>query len=42
VEYFTSSLSLNEFDNLKQDLLLSLKKQMEQDEIGMMVGNVVG
>jgi len=42
VEYFTSSLSLNEFDDLKQDLLLSLKKQMEQDEIGMMVGNVAG
>ncbi len=40
VEYFTSSLSLTEFNTLKQDLLLSLKKQMEQDEIGMMVGNV--
>ena len=41
VEYFTSSISLSEFDALKQDLLLSLKKQMEQGEIGMMVGNLV-
>ena len=41
VEYFTSPISLSEFDALKQDLLLSLKKQMEQGEIGMMVGNLV-
>ncbi len=41
VEYFTSPISLSEFDALKQDLLLSLKKQMELDEIGMMVGNVL-
>ncbi len=42
VEYFTSPVSLSEFDALKQDLLLSLKKQMEQDEIEMMVGNMPG
>lgn len=39
-EYFTAPISMPEFDALKQDLLLAIKKKTEEEKIELMIGNV--
>jgi MscS family membrane protein len=40
-EYYTAPIPLNEYDNLKENLLLSIIKKMEDDQLGMIAGNVL-
>ena len=40
-EYYTAPIPLNEYDNLKENLLLSIIKKMEEEKLGMIVGNVM-
>jgi MscS family membrane protein len=40
-EYYTAPIPLNEYDSLKENLLLSIIKKMEEDKLGMIVGNVM-